>query len=239
MLIFIDKRAPETARQTLRKYGEVVEFSTKGIVYEAISGHPDIFMCQTPETVVVAPNIPAEFLAVLDNNHINFVFGKNPVGIKYPETAIYNAVVTEKYLVHNITFSDPVILNVEEKKQIIPVKQAYTRCNLLFLNENAAITSDKGIEKQLAAFGVRTLFVDPAGVELPGFKHGFFGVRVVFRKIRFSSLESYRIIIRAIKLWILLKKRDSQSPNFMMVNFLMVAGYFYYKKIRFVLIIYL
>ncbi len=175
MLIFIDKRAPETARQTLRKYGEVVEFSTKGIVYEAISGHPDIFMCQTPETVVVAPNIPAEFLAVLDNNHINFVFGKNPVGIKYPETAIYNAVVTEKYLVHNITFSDPVILNVEEKKQIIPVKQAYTRCNLLFLNENAAITSDKGIEKQLAAFGVRTLFVDPAGVELPGFKHGFFG----------------------------------------------------------------
>lgn len=175
MLIFVDKRAPATARENLRKYGEVVEFSSKEIVYEAISGHPDIFLCQTPETLVVAPNIPAEFLAILKNKHIGFVIGKNPVGEKYPDTAIYNAVVTEKFLVHNAAVADPVLLGFAEKKQIIPVKQAYTRCNLLFLNENAAITSDKGIEKQLDRFGINALFIDPVPVELPGFKHGFFG----------------------------------------------------------------
>jgi len=175
MLIFVDKRAPEQARQNLRKYGEVVEFSTEGIVYEAISGHPDIFLCQTPQKCVVAPNMPVEFSDILKNRQIDFVSGKNPVGEKYPDTAIYNAVVTEKFLVHNATVTDPVIFDFAEKKQVIPVKQAYTRCNLLFLNEKAAITSDKGVEIQLINHKINVLFVDPEPVELPGFKHGFFG----------------------------------------------------------------
>jgi hypothetical protein len=175
MLIFVDKKAPAAARQNLRKFGEVVEFETRGITYEAISGHPDIFLCQTPHKCVVAPNMPVGFLEILKNRQIDFVPGKNPVGVKYPETAFYNAVVTEKFLVHSAYVTDPVIFDFAERKQKIPVKQAYTRCNLLFLNEKAAITSDKGIEKLLTQLGVSTLFVDPVQVELPGFKHGFFG----------------------------------------------------------------
>lgn len=174
MLIFVDKRAPAAARQHLRNFGEVVEFSTEGIVYEAISGHPDIFLCQTPQKCIVAPNMPVEFLEILKNRQIDFVSGKNAVGKNYPDTAIYNAVVTEKFLVHNATVTDPVIFDYSENKQVIPVKQAYSRCNLLFLSEKAAITSDKGIEKKLAGFGINALFVDPDPVVLPGFKHGFF-----------------------------------------------------------------
>lgn len=175
MLIFVDKRAPEQARQNLRKFGVVVEFETRGITYEAISGHPDIFICQTAEKLVVAPNLPEEFLAVLQNNQVEFTFGKNRVGEKYPETAFYNAVVTEKYLVHRPGITDPKILELNIDKRVIPVKQAYTRCNLLFLKEKTAITSDKSIEKQLNDLGLNVLYVDPKPIQLPGFKHGFFG----------------------------------------------------------------
>lgn len=175
MLIFVDKRAPEQALQNLRKFGEVVEFETPGITYEGISGHPDIFICQPPEKLIVAPNLPGKYFSVLKNRNIDFTIGKNPVGSRYPETARYNVVVTGKYLVHQPGITDPEIINAANKKLIISVKQAYTRCNLIFINENSAITSDRGIEKQLNDLGLNVFYVDPKPVELPGFKHGFFG----------------------------------------------------------------
>jgi hypothetical protein len=175
MLIFVDKRAPEPSRQNLRKFGEVVEFETHGITYEAISGHPDIFICQSPGKLIVAPNLPEKYFSILKSRNVVFTVGKKPVGSKYPETAGYNAVVTEKYLIHQPAITDPGIFNSDFEKRIIPVKQAYTRCNLVFLNENSAITSDRGIEKQLKNNGINTLYADPSPVQLPGFKHGFFG----------------------------------------------------------------
>jgi len=175
MLIFVDKRAPEQALQNLRKFGEVVEFETRGITYEAISGHPDIFICQSPEKLIVAPNLPDKYFSILKNRKIDFTIGKNPVGAKYPETAGFNAVVTEKFLVHQPGITDPEILKAADKKPIISVKQAYTRCNLLFLNNTTAITSDRGIENQLNNHHLNVLYVDPKPVILPGFQHGFFG----------------------------------------------------------------
>ena len=37
------------------------------------------------------------------------------------------------------------------------------------------ITSDQGIYQQLSKNGIETLFVDPRGIVLPTFDHGFFG----------------------------------------------------------------
>lgn len=57
MLIVIDKRIPEEAKKRLSGFGKIIEFETKGITYPAISGHPDIFMCQTTESLICAPNL--------------------------------------------------------------------------------------------------------------------------------------------------------------------------------------
>ncbi len=175
MLILIDKKMPAAAKQKLAAYGERVEFSTEGITYEAISGHPDIFFCPTPAGLLVAPNLPEKYFAILKQNSIPYTIGQKPVGRSYPETAPYNSLVSEKYIIQNKEISDPGIKNMNPDSEIIHVRQGYVRCNLVSLPGNLFITSDRGIEKSLHHRQLETLYVDPSCVRLDGFEHGFFG----------------------------------------------------------------
>ena len=43
------------------------------------------------------------------------------------------------------------------------------------LTNDAFISSDKGISKVLDRYGIENIYVNPKGIELPGFTHGFFG----------------------------------------------------------------
>jgi hypothetical protein len=175
MLIIADKRLPEPAKKVLSQSGKLIEIESSGIVYDAISGHPDIFFCQCETKLLAAPNTSHIIIDQLIENNINWFHGRKTLLGKYPETAHYNAVVTENLLIHNLKITDPEILKISENKEHIHVEQGYTRCNLISLNERGFITSDKGIESVLANSGRNVFFVDPSEILLPGFKNGFFG----------------------------------------------------------------
>ncbi len=174
-MIIANKRIPEKAKETLLGFGDALFLETEGITYKAISGHPDIFFCSINTNLIVAPNLPAKFREELNHHSITFIEGEKTVGKKYPETAFYNAVVTENYLIHNLKYTDAAILEAAGNLKRINVNQAYTRCNLLPLPGDKFITSDRGIEKTLKNEGLEILYVSPKDILLPGFEHGFFG----------------------------------------------------------------
>ena len=175
MLILCNRKMPETAKVKLASYGEIVEFATEGITYEAISGHPDIFFCPTPAGLIVAPNLPDNYLKILKEKNIHYSSGQLPVGNEYPDSARYNTLVTKNFIIQNPAISDTSIRNLNPNHETIKVRQGYIRCNLVALPNNCFITSDRGIEKSLRAKNQDVLFVDPAYVKLDGFEHGFFG----------------------------------------------------------------
>ncbi len=175
MIIIADRSIPGVTLSNLKKYGEVLAFDTKGITYPAISGHPDVFFCITNNLLIIAPNTPAKFKRLLTNNKLSYVEGHGNVGNSYPETAKYNAVVTENFLIHNLKITDKAIKEACDDKISIHVSQAYTRCNLVSLRDNSFITSDKGIYEALSSAKLNVLYVNPQETLLPGFKHGFFG----------------------------------------------------------------
>ncbi len=175
MLIIVNELLKPQIIEKLSALGEVVCFSTSNIMYEAVSGHPDLFFCPTEKQLIVAPNVPLEYLAMLEKHALNYSLGRNPVGAKYPETARYNAVCTETFFIHNLNVSDPELLRNNSGQERIHVSQGYTRCNLLALKKDAFVTSDRGIYKTLQARGLDVLFVSPWGIVLPGFGYGFFG----------------------------------------------------------------
>lgn len=175
MFILADNRIPDQAKTTLEKYGEVRYVSSSGITYDAISGHPDIFICAKYNKLAVAPNSPEELQKYLTDKSIQFNIGSSGIGNRYPQTAKYNAIVTDQYLIHNTNITDKNLLSMFDSKEIIHVKQAYTRCNLIPLKNNRFITSDKGIEKTLLNEGLEVLYVNPEGIILPGFENGFIG----------------------------------------------------------------
>jgi hypothetical protein len=175
MLIFHNHNLPQQAKSSLGLYGETVGFKALQLVYEAVSCHPDLFLVKAMNELIVASNIPYIYLRLLEKCGVSYRFGQMPVGFSYPESARYNAVITEKYFIHNLRISDPILIEHAAGLEKIHVNQGYTRCNLLALGETYFLTSDKGIFFNLRSRGLQIQFVDPKDIKLPGFNHGFFG----------------------------------------------------------------
>ncbi|MEZ5083906.1 MAG: hypothetical protein R2750_10720 [Bacteroidales bacterium] len=175
MLIIADKRIPDEAKLNLQGIGEVLFLESENIVYETISGHPDIFFCQVNNKLIIAPNLPAKYKLVLKKKNIEFEEGEENVGLKFPETAKYNVVATNNFLMHNFRYTDSKILEHQGDLYPVHLNQGYSRCNLLPLKNDHFITSDHGIYRILKNFKVNVLMVNPSDIILPGVKHGFFG----------------------------------------------------------------
>jgi hypothetical protein len=175
LIVLADKRLHRDAGTSLEAYGEVCYLKSEGITYPAISGHPDVFFCQTGEVLIHAPNAPAEAIQKLKKAGVVLCEGQSCTGSNYPETAVYNAVVTDHYLIHNLKYTDPVLKETSAHLIQIHVNQAYSRCNLMPLPDGRFFTSDRGIENVLKRHGLEAFFIDPEGILLPGQKHGFIG----------------------------------------------------------------
>jgi Family of unknown function (DUF6873) len=175
MNIIVNKEIPEEALIKLENLGNVHYFHSNEITYPSISGHPDVFFCQIDNALVVAPNTPEYFKHKLKKSGITINEGVKKLGLRYPETATYNAVITDIFYIHNMNISDKKIKETCSERKHVHVNQAYTRCNLLPLNNNKFITSDLGIYKTLKDNNMEVLFVSPKSIKLPGFKNGFFG----------------------------------------------------------------
>lgn len=173
MLIIADSRMPQAAKQSLSGLGEVLWLDPQPCVYPAIAAHPDIFLCRHQHQLIASPDIPVRWSARIKGAGIALSFGQERLGEKYPQTAGYNAVFVDELLIHNLKVSDPLLLSLAA--ETIHVKQAYTRCNLLALNNTHMITSDRGIEKTLLRHGKKVLFVEPGQIRLAHQTHGFFG----------------------------------------------------------------
>ena len=174
-LILCDKRLPSAAKIRLTDFGEVIEIFSENITYAAISGHPDVFCCPVGEKLVVSSALPSEYIKLFNIHNIKWIYGEMPNGFNYPESACYNAVVTDHLLIHNLTITDTKILELSGTRKQINVNQGYTRCNLLPLPGEKFITSDKGIFNVLTKEGFEILYVNPDGILLEGFPNGFIG----------------------------------------------------------------
>ncbi len=176
MLIVADARLPQTALETLSQHGTLALVKSQGIVYDSISGHPDIFICQTAHnSCVIAPNTPPYLIKTLEKHHIQYTKGDVPLSDKFPYSAAYNAVVTPQYFIHHLQHTSPLLQTHQKGKTQVHIPQAYTRCNLLALPNNSFICSDKGIEKALQKAGLETAYFSPESIVLKGHTYGFLG----------------------------------------------------------------
>lgn len=210
MIIISNKNIPGQALEKLKDIGKVLTFETSDITYPAISCHPDVFLCMSDDKLIIAPNTPEIFKSELNQNNVQFVEGQSNVGSKYPKSAIYNAVITQDYLIHNIEITDSSIKESCVSKKKIHVEQGYTRCNLLPLNNDNFITSDEGIYKTLTANNLNVLYINPQEILLPGFKNGFFGGACGVHQNRIFTLGSLNKLADSKQIDTFLKENRSE-----------------------------
>jgi len=176
--LIIDRRVPLSIENKIRALGiNIIKTPYCKDLHLGISSHPDILLCHIGKNkVVVAPNV-FEFAEELRAIGINAIMGNTSLMSTYPKDIAYNVCIVGRFAIHNFKYTDREVLKgIEENNLIkINVKQGYTKCSILVVNENAIITSDPGITKEVKKYGIDVLTISPGNIKLPGFEYGFIG----------------------------------------------------------------
>lgn len=179
MNCFIDYRCSKEEIKSLEKLNiNPIIVPKCNDIYDAINGHVDIqlhILDKNIPHVMLQKNISTEFLKILEANKIQYSFSESKLGYSYPQNIILNAFSSSNLFVHNLNYTDKNLLNAQKNKKKIHVKQGYTKCSILPINENAVITSDKGIYKSLKKENIDVLLIPPSDILLPSLNYGFIG----------------------------------------------------------------
>lgn len=169
--IYISALANKSLTEYLRQKGFALHLlnGSGSPVYSQVSTHADIHMCQ---------------LGLWEKSQL-FPGNIKKLGRNYPGNIIYNAVCTGKYFIHNLRYTDPMLIEAAglwhetgfpgQPFIKINVKQGYTRCCCLPVDDTSFITSDRGIARSLTEAGACVLTISEGNIDLPGFDYGFIG----------------------------------------------------------------
>lgn len=161
--IYISKNGGIPLLNYLSALGYKLELiDTQGITYAAVSSHADIFCCR------MSAGEASEIL----------VGDTAEIGFNYPENVKFNAVCLDKYFIHNLKHTSPVLLYEAQKRglELINVKQGYTKCNIVVVDGHSVITSDEGIFNTLSRYSdIEVLKIRQGFIKLSGFEYGFLG----------------------------------------------------------------
>ena len=179
MICFIDYRATKEEIINLINLGyNPIKVPKCCDVYDAINGHVDIqlnIIDKLNKHIIVQKNTPKDFLDILKLNGIKYTLSKGELGKKYPNNIILNALILERFFVHNLNYTDENLIKNQDARMKVNVKQGYTKCSVLPIGNNALITNDTGIYKTLTQKNMDVLLIPPGDILLPSLDYGFIG----------------------------------------------------------------
>ena len=180
MYAFADYRITDEEILNLSKLNiEVIKIPKCNRVYEAINGHPDIqinvLKNSTDNKLIVHKDISKDFRNILEKKNIKYIVSEKSLDSSYPSDIILNALILKDYFIHTLAYTDENLFNSQISKINVNVPQGYTKCSVLPINENALITSDKGIYKVLKEYDFDILLLPPGDILLPSLDYGFIG----------------------------------------------------------------
>lgn len=202
--VIVAENFPEDSAEKLKAYGEVVRTRANKNLLKGLDTHPDI---------LVHPLLSGELVVDRDNlEYYKKIFpdkkilpSHSSLSKKYPKDVPLNAFTFKNYFIHNLKFTDKVLLDYYKNSgyQMIDIKQGYGKCSSL-VTEDFIITSDGGIYESLRDF-ITIYKINHGEIRLQNFNYGFIGGAsgVLGKKIfftgDFSHYSSYEEILKIIK----------------------------------------
>lgn len=177
--VIVDGRISEEIQNGIKSLGiNIVRTIKHPNLYEAISFHPDVVACPVgPGRVVVEPSMFEYYSAALAPYRVELIKGATELSSNYPGNIAYNIATIGKTAILYSKHADPVVIKelMDQNICFIEVKQGYTKCSTAIIDDNAIITSDKGIASAVLKNNVDVLLIRPAHIKLEGFEYGFIG----------------------------------------------------------------
>lgn len=173
-IAIVSEKASALTLDTIDLLGyEVIKIPSNPNTYEAISHHPDINCFVTPNRVVLAEYCYKQLKNDFERLNFEVICG-GKLGMKYPQNIGLNGLLLDKTFVHKLEDTDNQLLKLMDRYKQININQGYSKCSCVLVDDQALITSDKGIYEALKG-DFYCLLVSPQQVTLEGFDYGFIG----------------------------------------------------------------
>ncbi len=93
----------------------------------------------------------------------------------YPNDCLLNFADIGDYIICNKSIMTNEILEVLPQKQIIDVKQGYSKCSICIVKRNTIITDDASIYNAVSQYNINSLLVEKGSVHIEKYDYGFIG----------------------------------------------------------------
>ena len=202
--VIVAENFPEDSAEKLKKYGEVVRTRANKNILKGLDSHPDILVHPLPSGELVVDRDNLEYYKKILPDK-NILPSHSSLSKKYPKDVPLNAFTFKNYFIHNLKFTDKVLLDYYKNSgyEMKNIKQGYGKCSSL-VTEDFIITSDGGIYESLRDF-IPIYKINHGEIKLQNFNYGFIGGAsgVLGKKIfftgDFSHHSSYEEILKIIK----------------------------------------
>lgn len=177
-IAIVDVRADEKTVYALENIGLYVIPTIKiEHLYDTVASHADMQIHYLGKNrFICAPEAFEHYKKQLPEECI-LIKGSKSIGSKYPYDILYNAAVTDGFVICKARYTAIEILSEYEHmgKDILNVSQGYSKCSTAIVAGNAIITADEGIYKNAINNKIDTLKINEGHIELHGMSYGFIG----------------------------------------------------------------
>lgn len=150
-----------------------VQIKTSNKILPCLASHTDLHILPLGAAEVWISRDQRASKPILEQLGFNVHVLEEDLSINYPNDVMLNAAIVgnnvflnKKSICKDINFTD---------KNIINVKQGYTKCSICIINSNAIITDDKGIHSAATTNQMDSLLIEKGDIVLRGLNYGFIG----------------------------------------------------------------
>lgn len=154
---------------------KVVSVAENKFLDAPISKHADILANYVGKSTFLVDENQVELCSFIKNNDGKSVVIEN-IKSPYPNDCLLNFADIGDYIICNKSILSEQIVKYLPQKEIIDVKQGYSKCSVCICKQNTVITDDISIYNALLQYdNINSLLVEKGSVSINKYNYGFIG----------------------------------------------------------------
>lgn len=154
---------------------KVVSVAENKFLDAPISKHADILANYVGKSIFLVDENQVELCSFIKNNDGKSVVIEN-IKSPYPNDCLLNFADIGDYIICNKSILSEQIVKYLPQKEIIDVKQGYSKCSVCICKQNTVITDDISIYNALLQYdNINSLLVEKGSVSINKYNYGFIG----------------------------------------------------------------
>ncbi len=154
---------------------KVVQVAESSLLDTPVSRHADILANYVGKSIFLADKNQTELCNFIEENSGKSIIIEN-IKSPYPNDCLLNFAEIGDYIICNKSILTKEIVDLLPNKQIIDVKQGYSKCSVCICKHNTIITDDISIYNAVSRYNnIKSLLVAKGSVSIDKYDYGFIG----------------------------------------------------------------